>query len=62
VVGNKFESQALFLSYLTLVYNLLEGLAGYLALSVALTCFGLDSLVESLSGAIMIWRFRPHPA
>jgi divalent metal cation (Fe/Co/Zn/Cd) transporter len=36
-------------------------LAGYLAGSVALTGFGLDSLVESLSGSIMIWRFRPHP-
>ncbi len=36
-------------------------MAGYLAGSVALTGFGLDSLVESLSGAIMIWRFRPHP-
>lgn len=34
---------------------------GYLAGSVALTGFGLDSVVESLSGAIMIWRFRPHP-
>jgi divalent metal cation (Fe/Co/Zn/Cd) transporter len=46
-------------------YNLLEALAslvaGYLAGSVALTGFGLDSLVESLSGGIMIWRFRPHP-
>jgi divalent metal cation (Fe/Co/Zn/Cd) transporter len=46
-------------------YNLLEALAsllaGYLAGSAALTGFGLDSLVESLSGAIMIWRFRPHP-
>jgi divalent metal cation (Fe/Co/Zn/Cd) transporter len=60
-----FQSQALILSYLTLGYNLLEALAsllaGYLAGSVALTGFGLDSLVESLSGAIMIWRFRPHP-
>ncbi|MCU0788032.1 MAG: cation transporter [Verrucomicrobia bacterium] len=36
-------------------------MAGYLAGSVALTGFGLDSLVESLSGAIMIWRFYPHP-
>ncbi len=59
------QSHALILSYLTLGYNLLEALAsllaGYLAGSVALTGFGLDSLVESLSGAIMIWRFRPHP-
>ena len=59
------RSHALILSYLTVGYNLLEAvaslLAGYLAGSVALTGFGLDSLVESLSGAIMIWRFRPHP-
>ena len=59
------QSHALILSYLTVGYNLLEALAsllaGYLAGSVALTGFGLDSLVESLSGAIMIWRFRPHP-
>jgi divalent metal cation (Fe/Co/Zn/Cd) transporter len=59
------QSQALLLSYLTLGYNLLEALAsllaGYLAGSVSLIGFGLDSLVESLSGAIMIWRFRPHP-
>ena len=59
------QSQALILSWLTLGYNLLEALAGllagYFAGSVALTGFGLDSLVESLSGAIMIWRFRPHP-
>lgn len=48
-----------------MAYNLLEALAsllaGFLAGSVALTGFGLDSLVESLSGAVMIWRFRPHP-
>jgi divalent metal cation (Fe/Co/Zn/Cd) transporter len=64
-VAKSPQSQALLLSYLTLGYNLLEALAGlvagYLAGSVALTGFGLDSLVESLSGAIMIWRFRLHP-
>jgi cation diffusion facilitator family transporter len=54
--------RALMLAYLTVGYNLLEGLvsllAGYLAGSIALVGFGLDSFVESLSGAIMIWRFR----
>jgi divalent metal cation (Fe/Co/Zn/Cd) transporter len=64
-VASRPQSQALILSYLTLGYNILEALvsllAGYLAGSVALLGFGLDSLVESLSGAIMIWRFRPHP-
>lgn len=61
---NSLQKKALLLSYLTVGYNLLEGvislLAGYLAGSIALVGFGLDSFVESLSGGIMIWRFRPH--
>ncbi|RCK75953.1 MAG: putative integral membrane protein [Ignavibacteriae bacterium] len=43
---------------------MLEGLvsviAGGLANSIALIGFGLDSFVESLSGIIMIWRFRKY--
>jgi len=58
------RKRALFLSYFTVGYNVLEGLisilAGALAGSVALLGFGLDSFVESLSGAIMIWRFGRH--
>ena len=58
------HKKALLLSYLTVGYNLLEGvlslLAGGLAGSIALVGFGLDSFVESLSGGIMIWRFRRH--
>lgn len=58
------QRRALWLSYLTVGYNLLEGvvslLAGYLAGSIALVGFGLDSFVESLSGVVMIWRFRPR--
>jgi cation diffusion facilitator family transporter len=61
---NSLQKRALLLSYLTVGYNLLEGvislLAGYLSGSIALVGFGLDSFVESLSGGIMIWRFRPH--
>jgi divalent metal cation (Fe/Co/Zn/Cd) transporter len=57
-----FRKKALFLSYFTVGYNLLEGVlalvAGGLAGSIALVGFGLDSFVESLSGGIMIWRFR----
>jgi cation diffusion facilitator family transporter len=56
------ERRARRLSYFTVAYNLLEGLvsvvAGALAGSVALVGFGLDSFVESLSGGVMIWRFR----
>ena len=58
------HKKALFLSYLTVGYNIIEGLisilAGYLAGSIALVGFGLDSFVESLSGGIMIWRFSRH--
>jgi hypothetical protein len=53
--------QALLLSYFTEGYNLLECLAslvgGCLAGSLASVRFGLDGLVESLSGAVMVWRF-----
>jgi divalent metal cation (Fe/Co/Zn/Cd) transporter len=57
--------RALLLSYFTVGYNVLEALvsllAGYLAGSIALVGFGLDSLVESLSGGVMIWRFSHSP-
>jgi len=56
------QRKALLLSYFTVGYNLLEGLisvlAGILAQSTALLGFGFDSFVESLSGGIMVWRFR----
>ncbi len=60
------NTRALRLSYFTVGYNVLEGVAsvvaGAVAGSVALVGFGLDSFVESLSGSVMIWRFRPHAA
>jgi divalent metal cation (Fe/Co/Zn/Cd) transporter len=56
--------RALRLSYFTIGYNVVECLlamvAGSLAGSIALVGFGLDSLVESLSGGVMIWRFARH--
>jgi divalent metal cation (Fe/Co/Zn/Cd) transporter len=56
------QKRALALSYFTVGYNVLEGVAsvaaGAMAGSVALVGFGLDSFVESLSGGVMIWRFR----
>jgi cation diffusion facilitator family transporter len=60
----KFHRRALLLSYFTVGYNIIEFvlsiIAGVLSGSIALVGFGLDSLVESLSAAIMIWRFRKH--
>jgi cation diffusion facilitator family transporter len=64
IMRETLHKKALWLSYLTVVYNILEGLisilAGWLAGSIALLGFGLDSLVESFSGGVMIWRFRHH--
>ena len=48
------------LEYLTLGWNLMEGAvaigAGVLAGSTALLGFGIDSLIESLSGTVLLWR------
>lgn len=56
--------RALALSYVTVAFNLLEGVVsiavGAGVASSALIGFGLDSFIESLSGAVMIWRFTPH--
>jgi len=56
---------ALWLSIFTVGYNLLEGAVSVLFAALdgspALLGFGVDSFVESLSGAVMIWRFwRPE--
>jgi divalent metal cation (Fe/Co/Zn/Cd) transporter len=61
---SNLHKKALILSYITVGYNIAECLisifAGVMAGSIALIGFGLDSLVESLSGSVMIWRFRRH--
>ncbi|MBO1223177.1 MAG: cation transporter [Candidatus Scalindua sediminis] len=63
-MNSSLHKKALSLSYFTVGYNVLEGIvsiiAGLLAGSIALVGFGLDSFVESLSGSVMIWRFRKH--
>ncbi len=50
------------LEYLTIAWNLLEGLvgiiAGAVAGSIALVGFGLDSGIEVFSGAVLLWRLR----
>lgn len=55
-------ARGLRLEYLTVGWNLAEGLiavaAGVAAGSVALIGFGVDSFVESISGAVLIWRLR----
>ena len=48
------------LEYLTIGWNSLEAVvavgAGFLAGSIALVGFGVDSVIESLSGAVLLWR------
>lgn len=50
------------LEYFTIVWNSLEALialvSGFIAGSVALVGFGLDSLVEVTSGAALLWRLH----
>jgi divalent metal cation (Fe/Co/Zn/Cd) transporter len=54
--------RALHLEYATVGWNIVEGLvavsAALAAGSVALLGFGVDSFVETASGAILIWRLR----
>lgn len=50
------------LEYLTLFWNSLEALiaigAGLVAGSIALVGFGFDSVIECLSGGVLVWRLR----
>ncbi len=61
---SKLYKKGLNLEYFTVAYNIVEAglsiLFGSLANSIALVGFGLDSIVESLSGIILIWRLRQH--
>jgi len=54
--------RALRLEYLTVGWNVVEGVvaiaAAVLAGSVAILAFGIDSFVECASAAVMIWRLR----
>ena len=53
-------ARGLRLEYLTVGWNIVEGLiavgAGAAAGSIALIGFGVDSFVETISGAVLIWR------
>ncbi|MAT40595.1 MAG: hypothetical protein CL946_13440 [Ectothiorhodospiraceae bacterium] len=58
------HQKALGLEYFTVGYNVAEAgvsiFFGMAAASVALIGFGLDSIVESLSGLVLIWRLYGH--
>jgi divalent metal cation (Fe/Co/Zn/Cd) transporter len=56
------EKRGRILEYLTISWNLLEGLvavgSGLMAGSPALVGFGVDSFIESLSGSALLWRLH----
>ena len=58
------RKKAFILSIVTVSYNIFEGIvsitAGIMSNSIALKGFGIDSFIESISGAVMIWRFRKY--
>lgn len=60
----RLYKKGLFLEYFTVGYNLVEAAVsiafGRVANSIALIGFGLDSVVESLSGSVLIWRLHQH--
>jgi divalent metal cation (Fe/Co/Zn/Cd) transporter len=57
-----FVRRGLRLEYLTLGWNSLEAViaigSGLIAGSIALVGFGFDSVVECVSGAVLVWRLR----
>ncbi len=54
--------QALWLEYVTIGWNVIEAavalIAGYLAGSIALVGFGLDSVIEVTAASAVLWRLR----
>jgi len=54
--------RAIRLEYFTVGWNIVEAAialaAGGLASSIALIGFGLDSIIETLSGLTLLWRFK----
>lgn len=62
VTRAKLLTRGLRLEYLTVGWNIAEGLiavgAGVAAGSIALIGFGVDSFVETISGTILLWRLR----
>lgn len=54
--------RGILLEYLTIAWNIVEGLAavasGVVSGSIALVGFGVDSFIETSSGGILLWRLR----
>src|SRR5205814_5496342 len=63
-VGSRAEAVrlALLLTYITLVWMTIEGAAslllGWASKSLLLEAFGIDSVIELFSAAVLLWRLR----
>ena len=61
---DRLYKKGLYLEYFTVGYNILEAIVsivfGSIANSIALIGFGFDSIIESLSGLVLIWRLSQH--
>ena len=59
---DKFARQAVYLSWFTIIYNIIEGIVsigfGISEGSIALAGFGVDSLIEVGSAIIVLWRMK----
>lgn len=59
---NKLFKKALLLEYLTITWNVFEGLAsitvGVMAGSVALFAYGLESSVEVFASSVVVWELK----
>ena len=66
VIRQRALAHASNLEYVTIGWNILEGviavLAAHAAGSVALLGFGIDSVVESASGGVLLWRLAAEAA
>ena len=62
VPGEVLRQRGLRLEYFTVGWNVIEAVvaiaAGAAASSIALIGFGLDSIIETASGAALLWRLR----
>lgn len=59
---NQQLDRGMLLEYLTVVWNIVEGIvavaSGAVSGSIALVGFGIDSFIETFSGGTLLWRLR----
>lgn len=58
----KLFKKALFLEYLTIAWNVFEGIScvgvGFITGSISLTAYGLESSIEVFSSSVVVWELK----